>query len=405
MSQTMTAPSLAQEARLVDPSFYADNPFPTYARMRREAPVYWCAEGNFWALSKYDDIRFVGRNSTSFTTRKGNVIAHHAARRSRHPEGVRHLQLSDKPLHTDLRRITGTVFSPGNVRGLERAIRRIVTDTLDAIEPGSHVNVVDALSAPVPIYVIATLLGLPREEWETFRMWSDSLVLQIDTSDPEAAARHRANVLDAAAYFVHHCTARVGREDDELLSLVANGVAEGKPLSPEEWAAYCQMLVVAGNETTRNSISGGTRAFGLHGDQWQLLKQNPDLTGSAVDEVLRWVSPVHAFCRSAAEEVVIRDQQIKAGDFVVMLYPSANRDEDVWDCPDHFDIARTSPAAHIAFGFGPHVCLGSALARLELVVVFQELARRFPDFELTGPAKTAPSSLVFMIEELPVTFR
>ncbi len=369
--------------------------------------MYWCEEGGFWALSRYDDVRFVGRNPGGFTSTRGVVLADRATRgqpRKHYPEGSVHLMLSDPPLHTQLRRVTASAFASGAVAALEPMIRRIVCDVLDDIEPGTTANVVDVLSAPIPIWVLAALFGVPRSMWEDFRRWTDSMVLLTDAVGDEAA-RHAANIAELNVYFAGECEARHREPRGDLLSMLASGMKGDQPLSIDDAVVYCNLLTVAGNETTRNTISAGVRALGLHPDQRAVMIDDPARTQASTDEILRWVSPVQEFARTATRDTVIRDQPIAAGDFVVMLYPSANRDEDVWERADTFDVTRPADPPHVAFGFGPHLCIGAALARLELDIVFEELLRRFPSFELAGPVKSVPGSVVYMIEELAVTFQ
>jgi cytochrome P450 len=396
-------------ARLSDPAFYVGDPFPAFARLRNEAPVFFCEDGGFWALSRYDDVRAVGRNTDGFSSAQGVVVVDRESRgrtkRDHLPEGSVHLMQVDPPLHTKLRRLVASAFTPAAVRALEPMVRGVVQDVLDGIEPGTTTNVVDVLSAPIPIYVLAALFGVPQSMWSDFRRWSDSIVQQLDVVDPDEKARHAANIGELYDYFREECESRRREPRGDLLSMLATGTVDGQELSINDVLVYCMMLTVAGNETTRNTITGGVRALGLHRDQRALMIDEPARTTASSQEILRWVSPVQAFARTATRDVVIRDQLIAEGDFVLMLYPSANRDEAVWTRADEFDVTRPSDPPHLAFGFGPHRCLGAGLAELEIDVVFDELLRRFPNYELAGEAKSIPGTLVYMLEELPVEFK
>jgi cytochrome P450 len=400
--------ALADEARLTDPRFFADDPFPAFARLRAEAPVFWCEKGGFWALSRYDDVRTVGRDAERFTSTKGIAIADRDARgraKDHYPEGSIHPMLIDPPLHTHIRRVVSSAFTPAAVGKLEPMVRSIVCEVLDQIEPGTTGNVVDLVSAPIPIWVIAALFDVPRSMWADFRRWSDSVIQLGDATDGDEHARHAANVADLNAYFDEAIAARRSTPGDDLLSMIAAGTRTGdRPLTSDDMVVYCNLLTVAGNETTRNTITGGIRSLGLHPEQRTIMIEEPHRAPKSTDEILRWVSPVQAFARTATRDTVIRDQPIAEGDYVVMLYPSANRDEAVWADADQLDVTRPSDPPHVAFGFGPHMCVGAALARLEIDIVFEELLRRFPCFELAGEHTSVPASVVYVIDDLPVTF-
>ncbi|MET0276518.1 MAG: cytochrome P450, partial [Acidimicrobiia bacterium] len=341
----------------------------------------------------------MGRNTAAFSSARGITMVDRQVRAVERtveyaPEGTVQLMMSDPPLHTQLRRLVAGAFTPGAVRALEPMVRRAVCDALDAIEPGTTANVVDVLSAPVPIYVLAALFDVPRSLWPDFRRWSDSMVQQLDEVDAEKQARNFANIAELFEYFAIEGEARRREPRDDLLSLLANGTVDDRPLTAQDFGNYCMLLLVAGNETTRNTMTGGVRALGLHPDQRALMIEHPERTAASTAEILRWVSPVQGFGRTAMRDVVIRDQTIAAGDWVLLLYPSANRDEDVWERADTFDVTRPADPPHVAFGFGPHMCLGAGLAALELDIVFEELLRRFPSFELAGEHTPVPGSLV-----------
>ena len=395
---------LLAAARLTDPSFYAGDPHPVYARLRAEAPVFWCPAGQFWALSRYEDVRRVGHDTTLFSSRRGTLLSDGRARDAGgpHAPGARHLMRSDPPDHTMLRKVVSRSFTPRMISSLEDRARVIARDLLERIDAGAVTDVVAALSTPFTTYVIAELMGVPRDRWADFWTWTDSAIAQVDAgrSDPALAAQ----VGHLMAFFGELLEQRRRHPADDIVSDLVAGEVRGAPLTELDLLTYCKFLLVAGTETTRNLISSGIALLSEHPGQRQLLLDSPGLIADAVEEMLRVTSPVLAFCRTATAGTEIRGQAIAAGDYVALLYASANRDEDIWAEPDRFDVLRPQPRPHVAFGFGAHVCLGANLARMEARVLFEELLRAFPDFQVTGPAVRGRSTLVAIVKELPAVF-
>jgi cytochrome P450 len=396
--------ALAEAARLTDPSFYAGDPYPVYARLRREAPVFWCAEGQFWALSRYEDVRRVGHDTALFSSRRGTLLSDGRARDAGgpHAPGARHLMRSDPPDHTMLRKIVARSFTPRMIASLEDRARVIARDLFDQIDGTAVTDVVAALSAPLTTFVIAELMGVPRDRWAEFWTWTDSAIAQVDAgrNDPALAG----HISDLMTFFGELLEQRRRQPADDIVSDLVAGELHGQPLTELDLLTYCKFLLVAGTETTRNLISSGTALLSEFPDQRRLLIDSPELIPGSVEEMLRITSPVLAFCRTATADTEIRGQRIAAGDYVALLYASANRDEDVWPDPDRFDVTRRQARPHVAFGFGAHVCLGANLARMEARVLFEELLRAFPDFQVTGPAVRGKSTLVAIVEQLPVVF-
>jgi cytochrome P450 len=395
---------LSAAARLTDPAFYAGNPHPVYARLRAEAPVFWCQAGQFWALSKYEDVRRAGHDTALFSSRRGTLLSDGLARDAGgpHAPGARHLMRSDPPDHTMLRKIVSGSFTPRMIASLEDRARVIARDLLEEIDGTAVTDVVAALSAPLTTFVIAELMGVPRERWADFWTWTDSAIAQVDAgrSDPGLAG----HISDLMAFFGELLEQRRRHPADDIISDLVGGELHGEPLTELDLLTYSKFLLVAGTETTRNLISSGTVLLSEHPDQRRLLIDSPELLQGAVEEMLRVVSPVLAFCRTATADTEIRGQRIAAGDYVALLYASANRDEDIWPEPDRFAVLRPQPRPHVAFGFGPHVCLGANLARMEARVLFEELLRAFPDFQVAGPAVRGKSTLVAIVEQLPAVF-
>ncbi len=395
---------LAVAARLTDPSFYAGDPHPVYARLRAQAPVFWCEAGQFWALSRYEDVRRVGHDPALFSSRRGTLLTDGRARDAGgpHAPGARHLMRSDPPDHTALRKVVARSFTPRMINSLEERARVISRDLLERIDPLAETDVVGALSAPLTTFVIAELMGVPRERWADFWTWTDSAIAQVDAGRGDPT--HAGHVADLMAFFAELLARRRAAPADDIISDLVAGEVAGEPLTELDLLTYCKFLLVAGTETTRNLISGGTALLSEHPDQRRALIESPALIADAVEEMLRVTSPVLAFCRTATADTRIRGQAIAAGDYVALLYASANRDSDIWPDPDRFDVRRPQTRPHVAFGFGPHVCLGASLARMEARVLFDELLRVFPDFQVTGPAVRGPSTLVAIVERLPAVF-
>jgi cytochrome P450 len=288
------------------------------------------------------------------------------------------------------------------IASLEDRARVITRDLFDQIDGSAVTDVVAALSAPLTTFVIAELMGVPRERWAEFWTWTDSAIAQVDAGrdDPTLAG----HISDLMTFFGELLEQRRRQPADDIVSDLVAGELHGRPLTELDLLTYCKFLLVAGTETTRNLISGGTGLLSEFPDPRRLLIDSTELIPGAVEEMLRITSPVLAFCRTATADTEIRGQRIAAGDYVALLYASANRDEDIWPDPDRFDVTRRQSRPHVAFGFGAHVCLGANLARMEARVLFEELLRAFPDFQVTGPAVRGKSTLVAIVEQLPAVF-
>jgi cytochrome P450 len=381
---------------LHSPDFYAGDPYPAYRELRATAPVCWNDVTNFWALLRYDDIRFVSSNPAMFSSTRGISIPDPAM-----PNPVQQgsLVFTDPPRHRQLRKLINSGFTRRRVAVLEPKIREIVQGILDEIEPNSIHEFAAEIAAPLPTRIIAELIGAPPDDWEQFRAWSDAAT---GTADPEIELDPSVATGQLFEYFRKLIGARRIQPRDDLLSVLAGAEIDGERLTDEDLLNFTFLLLVAGNETTRNLIALGTLALIAHPDQCRLLVDNPALIPGAVEEMLRWNSPVVHMARTATTDVEIRGQLIREGDVVVMLYGSANRDEDVFGCDsEEFKVTR-HPTPHIAFGCGEHSCLGAQLARLEASVMFDELLRRFPKLELLGEVDRMRATMVPGVKRMPV---
>jgi len=381
---------------LHSPDFYAGDPYPAYCELRATTPVCWNDVTKFWALLKYEDIRFVSSSPALFTSTKGITIPDPAM-----PSPVQegNLIFSDPPRHRQLRKLINSGFTRRRVAVLETKIRDIVRGILDGIEPGSVHEFAEEIAAPLPTRMIAELIGAPPDDWEQFRAWSDAAT---GTADPEIELDSFVAMGQLFEYFQKLIAARRAEPRDDLLSVLAEAEIDEHRLTDEDLLNFAFLLLVAGNETTRNLIALGTLALISHPDQRRLLVENPALIPGAVEEMLRWNSPVVHMARTAVADVEIRGQRIAEGDVVVMLYGSANRDEDVFGSDsEEFKVTR-HPNPHIAFGCGEHSCVGAQLARLEATVMFEELLGRFPKLELVGDVDRMRATMVPGVKRMPV---
>ncbi len=395
------------EVDIYSPDVFTERlPHDVFQLLRREAPVYWHREPSgpgYWALTKYEDIVAVSQDAATFSSaRMGTNIEDPP------PDSLAVIQTlmlnMDPPRHTLYRRLVATGFTPAMIRKLEPHVREITTRIIDNVAPRGMCDFVTEVAAELPLQVIAEMLGVPLQDRHMVFDWSNRL---IGFDDPEFTTSPEDGKQAAAEMFLyaHRLAAeRKGSPRDDLISVLMQAEVDAEALSEPDFDAFFILLVVAGNETTRNAIAGAMQAFIEHPEQRQRLIEDPSLMPTAVEEMLRWVSPLIYFRRTATRDTEVRTQPIREGEKIVMYYPSANRDEDVFEHADRFDVGRnTNP--HLAFGGGGHhFCLGASLARLEIRVMFEELFRRLPDIEIAGPPRRLRSNFVNGIKHLPVRF-
>jgi len=381
---------------LHSPDFYAGDPYPAYRELRATSPVCWNDVTNFWALLKYEDIRYVSSNPALFSSAKGITIPDPGLP---NPVQEGNLIFTDPPRHRQMRKLVNSGFTRRRVAVLESKIREIVRGVLDGVEPDSVHEFAEEIASPLPTRMIAELIGAPPDDWEQFRAWSDAAT---GSADPEIELDPMVAMGQLFEYFQKLIAARRDHPRDDMLSVLASAEIDEHRLTDEDLLNFAFLLLVAGNETTRNLIALGTLALIAHPDQRRLLIDDPALIPGAVEEMLRWNSPVVHMARTATTDVEIRGQRIREGEVVVMLYGSANRDEDIFG-PDaeQFKVTR-HPNPHIAFGCGEHSCVGAQLARLEASVLFDELLRRFPNLELVGQVDRVRATMVPGVKRMPV---
>jgi cytochrome P450 len=358
--------------------------------------VCWNDVSEFWALLKYEDIRYVSGSPALFTSTKGVTVPDP---QMENPVQEGSLIFTDPPRHRQLRKLINSGFTRRQVAVLEPKVREIVQGILDEFEPGSTLEFAEGIAAPLPTRLIAELLGAPPDDWERFRRWSDAAA---GTADPEIELDPFVAIGELYEYFIALIAARRSEKRNDVLSVLVEAEVDGERLADEDLLNFAFLLLVAGNETTRNLIALGTLALIAHPDQCRQVVEQPALIPTAVEEMLRWTTPVANMARAATTDVVIRGQQIREGDKIVMLYGSANRDEDIFG-PDaeQFNVTR-SPNPHIAFGCGEHACLGAQLARLEACIMFEELLSRYPKLELVGEVDRMRATMVPGVKRMPV---
>jgi cytochrome P450 len=384
---------------LHSPEFYAGDPYPAFKELRATAPVCWNDATEFWALLKYDDIRFVSTNPGMFSSARGVSIPDPAIP---NPVQEGNLIFTDPPRHRQLRKLINSGFTRRQVQLLEPKLREFARRILDKVDPSGTPEFAEEIAAPLPTWMIAELLGARPEDWEQFREWSDATV---GIADPDIELDSLAALGQLYSYFEELIKARrtgATREPDDLLSVLMAAEVDGQRLSDEDLLNFCYLLLIAGNETTRNLIALGMLALIENPAQFRTLRDDPSLVPTAVEEMLRYTSPVTSMARCATQDVELRGQVIREGDMVVMLYGSANRDEDVFGpTADEFVVTR-NPNPHIAFGCGEHSCVGAQLARLEARVLFGELLARFGEIELAGEVSRMKATMVPGVKRMPV---
>lgn len=401
----------------LDPRFY-DDPWEAYRWLRAHSPIHWDAKNELWVISRHADVSHISRNQELYSAAEG------VRPRVAVPMSIISM---DDPEHTRQRRLINRGFTPAKVRTLTDHIRELSNEIIDEVAERGELDFVEEFAIHVPLIVIAELMGLDPGQRANLYKWSDAMMAGDSATEPDDPALHGA--AEAFGAYASMCLELIAERranpgaTDDIISILTEAFDDGAlaredrggapaatgptevPLTDDELIMFLVLIVVAGNETTRNALTGGLLAFSRFPEEKARVITDPSLWDTAVDELIRYVSPVISFSRTVTRDHTYGGVDLKAGDKVFLLYQSANRDEEVFDRPDELILDRT-PNPHVAFGIGTHYCLGANLARAEVRVVFEELFKRLEDIRVPDgtTAQRGNSSLVLSLEHLPAVF-
>ncbi|MFZ0015494.1 MAG: cytochrome P450 [Acidimicrobiia bacterium] len=414
MTTTDVRPDDAHADIVAHDTYLRDVPHATFARLRRESPVVWIEEdgsnAGFWAVTKFDDVGQVSRDYETFTTTKGIRLEE---MKSDELEARRTMMEFDPPEHTRLRRLVSRGFTPRVIATYEEAFRSLASQVLDTVLPQREFDFVTEIARDLPIRLLCRLLGVPEADAESLVGWGDQMIShtdpeytrfvvdQVDTDEYRLLPFRSPAALEVFQYAEEIAQERRRRPQDDIVTTLLNAEPDGVPLTDLEFKNFFSLLMVAGNETTRHTLSHAVTFLIDNPDQMEELREHPELMQSATEEILRFSSVTMHFRRTATRDTELRGVPIAEGDKVVTYYISANFDEDHYPDPFRFDIHR-NPTDQLAFGSGRHLCLGAWLARLEVRVTLEELLPRLVDIEIAGPVQRLRSNFIRGIKHLPV---
>ena len=389
-----------------------------FSRLRAEDPVAWCPEPwggpGFWSITKYDDIQFVGKSPELFgsdadlggiTLSSNEMIRTRLKEEGRTPvfedsaeelrqfEGGKSMISMDPPVHVQHRRMLAPGFTPQKLTALASQIRNRASELLDRIKDEKEVDFVSSVAAELPIQMLAELFAIDQSMRHKLFEWSNIIIGGDDPDMVISQEQVRQAFMELAMFAMQVYQERKEDPGEDLISMLVHSEIDGEPLTIQDYLSAMILLVVAGNETTRNSISGGIWALSEHPEEKQKLLDNPCLIPSAVAEIIRWVHPVIYMRRTAVADGMIAEQEIKKGDKLAMWYISGNRDEDQWADPFEFNVTREGPR-HLSFGHGQHLCIGWRLAEMQLTIVLEEVLSRFPDIRVSGEVNRLRSNFL-----------
>jgi cytochrome P450 family 142 subfamily A polypeptide 1 len=392
------ADTSAPDIDLLDGAFYGGDPHPTYSWMRANAPVYFDAVHNVWGLASYAAVLGASKDPSTFSSAGG----------IRPDSGPIPMMIDmDDPEHWKRRKLVNRGFTPGRVRDREDYIRDKCDAIIDKVCEQGECDFVRDIAAPLPMVLIGDMLGVAPEDRDDLLRWSDDMVSAQSGSATEEQFIGAMHAMEEYTEFCTHAVAqRIETPTDDLMSVLVHAEVDGDRLEPDEVLHESLLILVGGDETSRHVISGGMEQLLLHPDQRQLLLDDPAKIPVAVEEMLRWVSPIKNMCRTVTHDTELLGETLFEGQKCMLLYESANRDETRFEDPFRFDVQR-QPNEHVAFGFGSHFCLGQALARLELRIMFEQLLIRMPDIELavdSADLPRRPANFISGLEAMPVKF-
>ena len=377
------------QLRLTEKEFYFADPYPTYRELRKTDPVHWHEGAGCWVLTRFADIEAVSKQAPEYSVGSGllltDLLKQHDYLAKMFPEGAENVSTADPPRHTQIRRAMNWAFTRPRITSFAPKIRALTAECLDAIAAKGEAEVVHELSIPVTAKVIKSFIDCDDLTVDQVLNWSDDVFRMGSDISIEEIEETIERIKPMFGYFMAKAEERRESPKDDFISHLVSYEIDDEQVSTLMVESYLQTVMVAGNETTRNAISATIRLFAEHPDQYALLRERPEMAKSAIEEILRYHSPVLGFLRTATENAELSGQAIAKGDQLYMLYGAANRDPEVFDDPETFDITRfvSSNKTHLAFGRGPHICIGMALARLEMQTLLEELIPRFSGFELT----------------------
>ena len=392
-------------------TFINGQPFDIFKRLREEAPIYWHEESldfepGFWALSKHEDIVRVSKDPMTFSSAVGGHLMTMGDPEVVDPSAVAaiigNMIGMDPPDHQIYRKMVAPSFTPKAIRTLEGDMRLKIRELLENVEDKGEFNFVTEISEQLPLWVLCEMMGIPESERPKIRDLVNNLTDASIQQDPNNAFQIWVNYMELFKMGRDMIEERRKNPTDDLMSVVANTKIEGGELPPELLDGFFLLMVIAGNETTRNTLTGGLMALTDNPEEREKLLKDPSLISNATDEMLRWVTSVIYFRRTATKDTNIRGQDIKAGDKVVMWYGSANRDEDIFKDGHLFRAERENAKKHLAFGAGEHLCLGNRLGHMQIRVLFEELLDRFPNIHSISDPVRIPSNFLAGISELKV---
>ena len=406
---------MSVDEKLNDPAFFAtDEYYGLFDRMRADDPVHWTQSPDgrgYWSVFRHADLKRVLNEPELFSSEREGVmpvIDHEMAAVAGEAMGVGENVLTiDPPRHTEFRKVMATPFLPKALADGEARTKELIGEIFDQLPAHGEIDLVSELAVRIPMAVICDILKLPREDWDSLLGWGK---MAIGGTDPEyqqgssAAATVSGGFRLLYDYSMRRASERRGCPFSDPLTLLANATVYDQSLTPSQVAHNGVQLMLAGFETTRNAFSGGVLALLQHPDQMALLREDPKRLRLAVEEIVRWSDPVISLMRVASADTELGGRKIQAGDRLLLWFPSANRDEEVFDQPYKFDITR-HPNLHLGFGAGPHFCLGGPLAKIEIRLAMEELMTRYDGIEITGPVERVQSSFVGGLKHLPVKLK
>jgi cytochrome P450 len=399
----MTTPALS-DARFEEPAFYLGDPNAAFRELRESDPLHWYEEGQFWVVTKYDDIKGISAHPEKFKSERiavmMDLIAH---RQGVDPQGFRSrgIMFMDPPEHRAHRKAIGVRFTPAAVAQMEDRVKEVVAQAFDGL-PDGEFDWIEHIAEPIPVYIFSYFLGVPEEDWAKVASWATTIA---KAGSGLAEDKDFELIFEQIAPYLMALTAeRAANPRDDLLTMLTQVRIDGEPFNEVQTMVYAMTLLAAGSETTQSLLAALVQCLDVNPEQGERLFADPSLSDNAIEETLRWWTPVMSMARQAADDVELRGRTIRAGDGLLMAYASANRDADHWGPnAEDFDITRGDAAGHVGFGVGEHFCMGAALARREARFVLAEVLRRAKGVRVTGERVKRPSSLVNTFDRLDVT--